>query len=55
MRTISILYLMVIAALLASCATTATTIVSRRRLDKDAAGKLANERVAVISSVRQFT
>jgi hypothetical protein len=55
MRTISILYLMVAAALLASCGTTATTIVSRQRLDKDAAGKLAYERVAVTSSVRQFT
>ena len=46
---------MVAAALLASCGTTATTIVSRQRLDKDAAGKLAYERVAVTSSVRQFT
>jgi len=55
MRTISILCLMVAAALLASCGTTATTIVSRQRLDKDAAGKLAYERVAVTSSVRQFT
>ena len=55
MRTISILWLMVAAVLLASCGTTATTIVSRQRLDKDAAGKLAYERVAVTSSVRQFT
>jgi hypothetical protein len=55
MRTIFILCLMVAAVLLASCGTTATTIVSRQRLDKDAAGKLAYERVAVTSSVRQFT
>jgi hypothetical protein len=55
MRMTSILYLMVAVVLLASCATTATTIVSRQRLDKDAAGKLAYERVAVTSSVRQFT
>jgi hypothetical protein len=55
MRTISILYLMLAAALLSSCGTTATTIVSRQRLDKDAAGKLAYARVAATSSVRQFT
>ena len=55
MRTISILYLMIFVALLASCATTGTTIVSRQRLDKDAAGKLAYERIAVTSSARQFT
>ena len=40
---------------LASCGTTATTIVTRQRLDKDAAGKLAYERIAVRSSVHQFT
>jgi ADP-ribose pyrophosphatase YjhB (NUDIX family) len=55
MRTISILYLTAVVALLASCGTTATTIVTRLRLDKDAAGKLAYERIAVTSSVRQFT
>jgi hypothetical protein len=55
MRTISILYLMLAAALLSACGTTATTIVSRQRLDKDAAGKLAYARVAATSSVRQFT
>lgn len=55
MRTSSILSLMVAAVLLASCASTGTTVVSRQRLDRDAAGKLAFERVAVTSSVRQFT
>ena len=55
MRTISVLCLMLAVALLTSCGTTGTTIVSRQRLDKDAAGKLAYERVAVTSSVRQFT
>jgi hypothetical protein len=55
MRTISFLYLMLAVVLLTSCGTAATTIVSRQRLDKDAAGKLAYERVAVTSSVRQFT
>ena len=55
MRTISILCLMLAVVLLTSCGTAATTIVSRQRLDKDAAGKLAYERVAVTSSTRQFT
>ena len=55
MRMISILYLIVAVVLLASCGTTATTIVSRQRLDQDAAGKLAYERVAATSSARQFT
>jgi hypothetical protein len=55
MRTIFILYLMLAAVLLSSCGTTATTIVSRQRLDKDAAGKLAYVRVGATSSVRQFT
>ena len=55
MRTITILYLTVAVVLLASCATAGTTIVSRQRLDSDAAGKLAFERVAVTSSVRQLT
>ena len=55
MRTISILCLILAAALLSACATTSTTLVSRQRLDKDAAGKLAYARVAAISSVRQFT
>jgi len=55
MRTISILCLMIAVVVLASCGTTATTIVNRQRLDKDAAGKLAYERIAVRSSVHQFT
>ena len=55
MRMTSILCLMVAVVLLASCGTTATTIVSRQRLDQDAAGKLAYERVAATSSARQFT
>jgi hypothetical protein len=55
MRTIFILYLMLAAALLSACGTTATTLVSRQRLDKDVAGKLAYARVAATSSVRQFT
>ncbi len=55
MRTISILCLMMAVVVLASCATTGTTLVSRQRLDKDAAGKLAYERIAVASSVRNFT
>jgi hypothetical protein len=55
MRTISILCLMLAVVMLTSCGTAATTIVSRQRLDKDAAGKLAYERVAVSSSTRQFT
>ena len=55
MRTISILCLMLAAVVLTSCGTAGTTIVSRQRLDKDAAGKLAYERVAVTSSTRQFT
>ncbi len=55
MRIVSIICLMVAVVVLASCGTTATTIVSRQRLDKDAAGKLAYERIAVTSSVRQFT
>jgi len=46
---------MLAVAVLTSCGTTATTIVSRQRLDKDVVGKLAYERVAVTSSVRQFT
>ena len=55
MRTISILCLMLAVVLLTSCGTAATTIVSRQRLDKDAAGKLAYERVDATSSARQFT
>ncbi len=55
MRTITVFSLMVAVVLLASCGTTATTVVTRQRLDKDAAGKLAYERVVVTSSVRQFT
>ena len=55
MRANSIVCLMVAVVVLASCATTGTTIVSRQRLAKDAAGKLAYERVAVTSSARQFT
>ncbi len=55
MRFNSILSLMVATVLLASCATTSTTVVTRQRLDKDAAGKLAVERIAVTSSVRQFS
>jgi len=46
---------MLAAALLSACGTTGTTIVSRQRLDKDDAGKLAYARVAATSSVRQFT
>jgi len=42
-------------ALLAACGTTATTIATRQRLDRDFAGKLAYERVEATSSVRQFT
>ena len=55
MRTISTLCLMVAVVVLASCATTGTTVVSRQRLDKDAAGTLAYERIVVTSSVRNFT
>jgi len=55
MRTISILHLMLAVVLLTSCGTAATTIVSRQRLDKDAAGKLAYEHVDVTTSARQFT
>ena len=55
MRTVSILSLIVAVVLLASCATTATTVVTRQRFDKDATGKLAFERVAATSTVRQFT
>ena len=55
MRTMTILSLTVAVVLLASCGTTGTTIVSRQRLDSDAAGKLAFERVAVTSSVRHLT
>jgi hypothetical protein len=55
MRTISILYAMLAVALLASCATAATTIVTRQRLDKESAGKLAYERIDATSSVRRFT
>jgi hypothetical protein len=51
----TILSLTVAVVLLASCGTTGTTIVSRQRLDSDTAGKLAYERVAVTSSVRQLT
>jgi hypothetical protein len=51
----SIIYLTVAVIVLASCGTAGTTIVSRQRLDSDAAGKLAVERVAVASSVRQLT
>jgi len=55
MRTISMLSLLVAVVVLASCASTGTTLVSRQRLDKDLAGKLAYEHVAVTTSVRQFT
>jgi hypothetical protein len=55
MRAIGILHSMLVVALLASCATAATTIVTRQRLDKDFAGKLAYERIDATSSVRQFT
>ncbi len=55
MRTTSILCLLVAVFVLASCATNSTTMVSRQRLDKDAAGKLAYERVAATSAVRRFT
>jgi hypothetical protein len=51
----TILYLTVAVVLLTSCATAGTTIVSRQRLAGDAAGKLAFERIAVTSSVRQLT
>src|SRR4051794_27354867 len=52
---ISICCFIVAVAVLASCASMGTTIVTRQRLDKDAAGKLAYERIAVTSSVRQLT
>lgn len=55
MRTNPVFSLMVAVVLLASCATTSTSVVTRQRLDKDAAGKLAVERIATTSSVRQFT
>lgn len=55
MRTISVLCSMLAVVLLASCGTAGTTVVNRQRLDKDAAGKLVYERVAVTSSARQFT
>ena len=55
MRTISAFSSMLAVALLASCGTTGTTIVSRQRLDSDDVGKLAYERIAATSSVRQFT
>ena len=55
MQTNSVLCLMLAVALLTSCGTTATTIVSRQRLDKDSVGKLAYERIDATSSVRQFT
>jgi hypothetical protein len=55
MRTIFILYLTVAVLLLASCGTAGTTIVTRQRLDADAAGKLAFERVTVTSAARQLT
>jgi hypothetical protein len=55
MRTISFLSLMVAVVMLASCGTTSTTVVTRQRLDKDAAGKLAFEQIAATSSARQFT
>ncbi len=55
MRTISILCLMIAAVVLTSCGTTATNVVTRQRVDKDAAGKLAYERVTATSSARQFT
>jgi hypothetical protein len=55
MRTISILSSMLAVALLMSCATGGTTIVTRQRLDKEAAGKLAYERIDATSSVGQFT
>jgi len=55
MRAMTTLYLTVAVAVLASCGTAGTTIVSRQRLASDAAGKLAFERIAVTSSVRQLT
>ena len=55
MRTTSALCSILALALLTSCGTTGTAIVNRQRLDPEAAGKLAYERVAVTSSVRQFT
>ena len=55
MRRTSILHSMLAVAVLASCATASTTIVSRQRLDKDFAGKLAYERIDATSSVRLFT
>ncbi len=55
MRIDSFLSLLVAVVLLASCATAGTTVVTRQRLDKDAAGKLAVERIAATSAIRQFT
>jgi len=55
MRAIPVLCSTVAVALLAACGATATTIVTRQRLDRDFAGKLACERVEATSSVRQFT
>lgn len=56
MRTISVLCGMLAAALLASCATMATTtIVTRQRLDQDFVGKLAYENVDASSVDRRFT
>lgn len=54
-RTISLFCSMLAVALLASCGTAATNIVTHQRLDKDSAGKLAYERIEASSSVRQFT
>lgn len=55
MRTISTLCLTVAVVLLASCGSSGTMVVTRQRLDSDAAGKLAFERVVVTSSVSQLT
>jgi hypothetical protein len=55
MRTIPILCSTVAIVLLVACGTTDTTVVTRQRLDRDFAGKLAYERVEATSSVRQFT
>lgn len=55
MRTMTLLYLTVAVLLLSSCGTSGTMVVSRQRLDSEVAGKLAFERVAVTSSVRQLT
>jgi hypothetical protein len=55
MRILTTLGSLLAIALLTSCGGMESTVVSRTRLDKELAGKLAFERVEATTSIRRFT